>query len=369
MKEGDRVLGQYGFVRIASRRREEEPDGDPRLRALHEPPLPHGLRVVRETVRGRAQRRAGRAEDRAGPLPRVSDGRRGTHSLDVVIRAFALVLILAASGCSTLSVPDRLPGGATPLPPFVHDDWDAFLDRHVDPEGRVAYAAARADRDELDRYVTAIAVGSPDTMPALFPSEPDRLAYWLNAYNAWTISLVLDHYPVASVHDIQTGFSRIVSAILPDGAGFFFFHRIELGGASTSLYSLENGVLRARFDDPRIHFALNCASLGCPRLPQKAFLGESLEDQLERETEWFLSEERNVHVDPEHGVVRLSSIFDWYAEDFTGWMERHVPDEPASLLGWVAHHLKGSRREELLLCRECRVEFVRYDWRLNDQAT
>lgn len=274
------------------------------------------------------------------------------------------VAISVASGCATVTVPEPPPGD--PLARFAHDDWNGFLERHVDDAGRVDYAAAETDREDLGRYVAAIAHQSPDATPPRFPTDADRLAYWINAYNASTISLVLDRYPVGSVHEIQTGFTRLLRPILPAGAGFFFFHRIQLGGARTSLYFLENGVIRERFDEPRIHFALNCASISCPRLPSTAFRVESLEADLARETQHFLAEERNVAIDPEAGVVRLSSIFDWYAKDFTGWMERHAPEEPATLLGWVTHHAEGAKRQQLLDCAECRVEFVTYDWGLND---
>ena len=248
---------------------------------------------------------------------------------------------------------------------FVHDDWDAFVSRHVNDLGRVDYPAAVRDREDLDRYLAAVAAASPDATPSGFHTEADRLAYWLNAYNAWAVQVVLERYPVGSVREVQTPFTRLATPLLPKGAGFFFFHRIQLGGAKTSLYYLENSVIRKRFDEPRVHFALNCASIGCPRLPRSAFRGESLEEQLERETRHFLAEDRNVHVDPSQRVVRLSSIFDWYEADFTGWMERHAPQEPATLLGWLRHHAEPDRRRQLLACSDCRVEFVPYDWGLN----
>ena len=112
------------------------------------------------------------------------------------------------------------------------------------------------------------------------------------------------------------------SQIIKPRAGFFFLQRVEVGGRRLSLYTLENRIVRARFDEPRIHFALNCASVGCPSLPPEAFVPERLEQQLARETARFLSEERNVAVDLDARIVRLSSIFDWYDVDFTGWMER-----------------------------------------------
>ena len=155
---------------------------------------------------------------------------------------------------------------------------------------------------------------------------------------------------------MKDGLARTVAPVLPDGAGFFFFQRITLGGRKTSLYALENTIVRGRFDEPRIHFALNCASIGCPRLPAEAFVPERLEAQLARETARFLAEPRNVTVDAAAGELRLSSIFDWYVEDF-----------PPSLREWVHAHAAPTLRREIEACPDCRVAFVPYDWALNDQ--
>jgi hypothetical protein len=150
-------------------------------------------------------------------------------------------------------------------------------------------------------------------------------------------------------------------------AGFFFLKRVVVGGERMSLWTLENRVIRKRFDEPRIHFALNCASKGCPRLPAEAFMPGRLEEQLVRETVRFLGEERNVSADPDARVVRLSRIFEWYASDFTGWMQRHRPGSPATLLAYVAEHAPASTAERVAACADCAVEFASYDWDLNDQ--
>ena len=187
-------------------------------------------------------------------------------------RAAALALVCGAltAGCLT-------PAGVGPPPErptegdaavFSHDDWDGFLARHVDDEGRVDYAAAGQDRDDLDRYLRALAEVSPDSAPERFPEEADRLAYWINAYNATVIDRVLAHHPIASVQDVRAPW---LFRWLPAGAGFFVFERFSLGGRKTQLYALENGLIRKRFAEPRIHFALNCASTSCPRLPAEAF--------------------------------------------------------------------------------------------------
>ena len=272
---------------------------------------------------------------------------------------------LCAGACTNVPFPAEPP---TPSERFSHADLDAFLGRHVDAQGLVDYAAARSDRADLDRYVATLARVSPDNAPERFPSAPDRLAYWINAYNAWVLRLVLNHDPVGSVHAIGTTASEVLGPLLPDGTGFFFLMRVPLGGQRLSLYTLENRVIRGRFDEPRIHFALNCASIGCPRLPRHAFDPARLEAQLTRETDRFLAETRNLAIDREAGDIRLSSIFEWYAEDFTGWMARHAPDRPATLPGWIALHGSDTTRSALRACSDCTVRFVPYDWGLNAQA-
>ncbi len=246
---------------------------------------------------------------------------------------------------------------------FHHDDFDSFLRRHVDDEGRVDYVRAADDRADLDRYLATLAARSPDSHPEQFPDEDHVLAYWINAYNASAISLVLREAPIGSVRDVRP--LGPLSFLLPKGAGFFFLRRVVLGGVSTTLYGLENVVVRKRFDEPRIHFALNCASAGCPRLPAFAFRGETLDAQLTRETDRFLAEARNVRVDREARTIWLSSIFDWFRKDFEGWMERHHPDAEASLVGYVRKVGGEPLSAALDGCEDCRVRFVEYDWALN----
>jgi hypothetical protein len=220
--------------------------------------------------------------------------------------------------------------------PFRHDRFDAVLRRVVDERGRVDYAALVADPTDLRVYVATLVAFSPDSHPARFPTAGDRLAYWLNAYNASVVDRVVRRYPIDSVKDV---FPPLV-----------------------------NRVVRRRFADPRVHFALNCASRGCPRLPARAFTGDGLQVELDREARRFVGETRNVAVDPVTRTVWLSSIFSWFEKDFTTWMRVHHPGEPATLVGYVRRLAEPEGRAALDACSRCAVRFVPYDWRLNDQA-
>jgi hypothetical protein len=276
----------------------------------------------------------------------------------VVAVGLALVGLFGCAGHS----PDRPDALRGPVVGF-HVDLATFLERHHREGGRIDYAAAVSDSRDLDRYLARLRAVSPDSDPLAFPSDPQRLAYWINAYNAWTIRFVLDHYPIASVNDVRppTGLGW-----LPQGAGFFYFLRTDLGGRRWNLYDLENRLMRRRFDEPRIHFALNCASIGCPELPGVPFVAHRLEAQLVRETTRFLADATQYRLDAEAGVVWLSPIFDWYESDFTRWARRHHPQQPATLVTWLLHHLPPHDAQQLATCEQCRVEFGPYDWSLND---
>lgn len=276
-----------------------------------------------------------------------------------------VVLASVLAGCT--------PGAPRPAPadlradPFLHTALDAVLAERVDGQGRVDYAGLVRDPGRLEAYLGAVAASSPDADPERFPDAASRLAYWINAYNAWVLKIVKDHYPVAGVAEVP---GPALLFFLPGKVRFFLFQRITLGGETTSLYVLENRVVRRRFRDPRIHFALNCAARGCPRLPQHAFHGERLEAELEAEARRFVAEPRNVRIDDATATIWLSSIFRWYAEDFTGWVEETSGAADGALVEAVARWSEPARAEALRARRATHaIAFVPYDWALNDQAT
>jgi len=282
---------------------------------------------------------------------------------------FATMLFLSAavlSGCTTIA-PDRNAGPADPqVELFDHALFDQVVSRFVDADGQVDYPALKRNPKNLEQYYALVAAYSPDSHPQLFPGRDHQLAYWINAYNAAAIKTVLRYYPITSVLDVkQPAFFFFLS----DKSGFFFFQRLSFGGATTSLYYLENSVVRKRFQDPRIHFALNCASGGCPRLPRQAFTGEDLDRQLDREARRFVSESRNFRVDHSTRSIYLSEIFKWYEKDFIRWHDKKYADRKGDLLSYIALYLPADKATELLQLRNgYTIRFVPYDWKLNDQA-
>lgn len=183
---------------------------------------------------------------------------------------------------------------------FPHSALSGVLERVVDAHGRIDYKTLAAERAELERYLTAVAQVSPKDRPDLFPSREHALAYWLNAYNAYVLFAVTERPMLRSVHD--------------ENVSFFYGSRYRFGKETCNLHDLENEIIREEFNEPRVHMALNCASLGCPELPAEAFEPDRLEEQLAREAEYFCGDANKVRV--ANGGIEVSALFDWFAADF-----------------------------------------------------
>jgi len=227
------------------------------------------------------------------------------------------------------------------LETFEYGSWNTLLETHVNDKGQVDYTALMADRKSLDEFVAIIGEVGPNTRPKLFDTRDKKLAFYINAYNALTMFNVINRLPA-------------MKTVVDDDKDFFYFTEFKVDGKPISLYKLENDLIRPTFNEPRIHFALNCASAGCPVLPAEAFVPEKLEAQLERETQKFIREARNVSADDKK-VVTLSKIFEWYAVDFPPspieWVRQKAPDLSLPAAGDTA--IKITHRP--------------YDWALNAQ--
>ncbi len=212
----------------------------------------------------------------------------------------------------------------TPSGPFSHSLWTQTLSTYVDSAGKVDYKGLQQHRDGIDAYLAKIAASSPRIHPERFPTRDDQLAYYLNAYNAYVIEGVINRPGLKSVNQSRW---MLLS--------FFYLTQVTVGNKWMSLHYLENDIIRDGFGDPRIHFALNCDSVGCPRLPQEAFVPERLEQQLEAGTLEFCRDPSKVYVDGT--MLMVSQIFEWYQGDFesaggvVAFVRRYRPDLPADL--------------------------------------
>lgn len=246
--------------------------------------------------------------------------------------------VMALSGCASVMVPPPFTGEPTPLRAPL-DSWERVLKTYVDEEGRVDFIGLSRNRTDLDRYVSWVYDNAPGNRPDLFRTREQVLSYHLNAYNALAMYNVLE----SGIPQTNAGLAKV---------RFFYLRVLFVGGQNLSLRDYENDVIR-KLGEPRVHFALNCMSVGCPRLPREPFTPEKLEQQLERETREFFAEERNVRVDAAKRTVYLSEILDFFPEDFLA--------VAPSLIAYV------NRYRTPPLPEDYELEFIPYDWTMNRQ--
>ena len=227
---------------------------------------------------------------------------------------------------------------------FSHELFDQVLQKYVNSQGRVDYAALKSNPGTFESYLNLLAVNAPSDN-ATFQAG---LAFWINAYNALTIKGVLDHYPTTSVRKIKLF------------GGFFSRIKFQVGGRSYTLDNIEHDIIRYEFGDPRIHFALVCASLGCPILENRAFVPETLEKRLDNATANFINNPEKIRLDRENGVLHLSQIFEWYAEDFE--------DTHGSVINFISEYLPEADAA-FLKKEEVQIQYFKYDWSLNAQSS
>ena len=229
-----------------------------------------------------------------------------------------------------------------------HATYDKLLQTYVDERGNVNYAAwqaSAADRRALDAYLRSLS--SVDTSAR--SSRSARLAYWINAYNAVTIQGILREYPTSSIRNHTAKLF-----------GYNIWHDLLLysGGNVYSLDTIEHKILRpAR--EPRIHFAIVCASKSCPRLLNRAYTAEKLEEQLAENTRDFFAQRSNFQYDAERGTMQLSSILKWFAEDFG--------DSEAARLKAIAPYLPTPAARRAAEVGKVSLSYLDYDWSLNEQ--
>ncbi len=222
-----------------------------------------------------------------------------------------------------------------------HLAWDRLLKVCVDPKGFVDYNCFLENQGSLDEYLLLLSEHFPDSQ---LWSREEKMAYWINAYNAFTVKLIIENYPVSSIKEIKSGLE------IPFINSIWDRVFIELGGFDFCLNDIEHRILRKEFQDPRIHFALNCASISCPRLLDESYEAEKLEGQLEaRAFDFFNDPNKNRFED---GTFYASRIFLWYASDFGG---------REGVRSYIKKYFSASLTDQF------EMEYLEYDWRLNER--
>lgn len=260
-----------------------------------------------------------------------------------------LIVLVGLSGCAG--------AGETRSPQFDHSHavLDSLLSAYVE-EGSVDYRGIESRRSELLEYLESL--GRLDRTDYDGFTRDQKLALLINAYNAFTLELILRHYPVASIQEIDGNWT---DQIWP------------LAGDTLSLNGLENEIIRPEFKEPRIHFALVCAARGCPPLQPAAYTAEKLEEQLASASRGFARDRLFNRLDKESSTLRVSKLFEWYVVDFTSLgTELRLPEESdgsaehRGVIGFFIEHLD---MEEAAFLEEnaVRISYLNYDWNLNDR--
>lgn len=212
---------------------------------------------------------------------------------------------------------------------FNHNSWNMLLQKHVSNQGNVNYKGFITDRKTLLNYITSLGANLPtDTW-----SKNEKLAYWINAYNAMTIDLILRHYPIKSIKDIKNPWDQ---------------RYWKLGNKWYNLNEIEHDILR-KMDEPRIHFAIVCASFSCPKLQNSAFTALELDNQLTSATKTFLSDSKRNEISENN--IKLSKIFQWFSKDFK---------QNGSLIDFLNTY------SDITISAKAKKSFKNYNWNLNE---
>lgn len=222
-----------------------------------------------------------------------------------------------------------------------HQSYDELLQQYVDKNGLVNYQGLLSKKEKLKTYLQLLENNPPQENW----TRDQKLAYWINAYNAFTIDLILKHYPVKSIKDIGSKV-KIPFVNTPWDIKF-----IEIGGEEYDLNNLEHGIIRKEFDEPRIHFALVCAAISCPKLQNRAYLPEKLDEQLTKGAQEFLSDPSKNEFKGS-SKAKLSKLFSWYGGDF---------NNDGSMIDYI------NKYAPVQLDKRAVIDWKNYDWALNEQ--
>lgn len=226
--------------------------------------------------------------------------------------------------------------------PVSHAQWDALLKRHVDADGWVDYGGFVRDSAALNAYLRLLSSSHPSDAGW---TREEQMAYWINAYNAFTVKLVADHYPVAGIKEIRPG--------LPFVNTVWDIKFINIQGRVYDLNNIEHNILRPVFKDARIHAAVNCASYSCPKLRGEAYEADRLDEQLDDAMRNFIRDPLRNRIAADGSSAALSELFKWFSGDFN--------EASGSVRAFI------NRYAEVPLQESAGITYIDYDWRLNER--
>lgn len=217
-----------------------------------------------------------------------------------------------------------------------HSAWNELLVKYVSNDGKVDYLTFKNESAKLDKYLALLQNNAPESNW----SKEEKIAYWVNAYNAFTIKLILKNYPLKSITEIKI-----------NNQNAWDYKWIKIGKETMSLNDIEHSKLRGQFNDARIHFVLNCASYSCPILLNEALTSKDLEVQLENQTIKFINDPLRNSISSAN--VQVSQLFNWYKSDFT--------ENGKSLIDFINQYSK------VKISNTAKISYLEYNWKLNSK--
>ncbi len=251
-----------------------------------------------------------------------------------------------------------------------HRQLDQLLRTYVDDQGFVDYQGLLENQEQLAAYEQALQGVDADSFSS-WP-EAQRLAFWINAYNAFTLRAIVDNYPIKRRGSLKGIFGPKNSILQIPGV----WKELEwqAAGQTVTLDEIEHEILRVKFEEPRIHFAIVCASISCPNLRNEAFIAAQIDTQLDEQLHSFIADmDKGVSIDADRKRIKLSKIFSWFGEDFdvpgnNNELFSRRSDDEAAVLRYLARYLPQGEPLELLRSGDARVSYLEYDWNLNEQS-
>ena len=227
-----------------------------------------------------------------------------------------------------------------------YESFNSLLQSFVNDNGTVDYTSIRNNPFNLDKFIIFINNVSPENRPEQF-LDSDAKAYWINVYNALAIKTIIDNPDVNSIREISWGM------------GAFLRNKFVVGGKKMTLNHIENKILRGKYQDPRIHFAINCASNSCPPIGNRIVTGNKLDEQLDQKAINFINDPENVRIDHNNKEIYLSKIFKWFKKDF---IKNHE-----NILSFIINYrndINVQQRADII--NTYKIIYNKYDWSLNE---
>jgi hypothetical protein len=234
----------------------------------------------------------------------------------------------------TEPIKEKTPEPVVQIRAEIHKTWDNLLKKHVSSSGKVNYEGFVKDKDELLKYIKELQSFHKDVSSW---GKNKRLAYWINVYNVVTVKLITDNYPLKSIQDLN-------------GGKAWDLKLIDLGGVSYTLNVIENKIIRPKYNESRIHFAVNCAAKSCPKIMNRAWTEDNIQRYLAKQTRAFVANTKENSISA--NKIELSKIFDWYKVDFGGGNSK--------LIEYI------NKYSDVKVNENATVTFKEYNWELNN---